>query len=47
MAEQTAIQEAQTGDLAANEEPPMTEALKLELENITNVDRAAVIMLLL
>lgn len=47
MAEQTAIQEAQQGDLGANEEPPMTEALKLELENITNVDRAAVIMLLL
>ena len=47
MAEQTAIQEAQPGDLAAGEEPPMTEALKLELENITNVDRAAVIMLLL
>ena len=39
MAEQTAIQEAQPGDLAAGEEPPMTEALKLELENITNVDR--------
>ena len=47
MAEQTAIQEAQPGDLVAGEEPPMTEALKLELENITNVDRAAVIMLLL
>ena len=36
MAEQTAIQEAQQGDLGANEEPPMTEALKLELENMMN-----------